>query len=81
VADVLRSGANTYTVTCVAPSELDGIWERAVAYLRRDKQFLVLICLWGLWGVVALGMAAGIWAALFIVVAIEALVVFAWATK
>ena len=46
VDDVLQSGADTYTVTCVEPSELHLRRQRGLAYLRRDREFALLALFW-----------------------------------
>ena len=46
VDDVLRSGVDTYTVTCVAPADSRDMRERTVAYLRRDWEFVAATLFW-----------------------------------
>ena len=81
VADVLQSGANTYTVTCVAPGEFERTRERVVAYLRRDREFVLFMLLWVPLLVVTLSLAMSVWASVALVATAAAVVSFAWATK
>jgi hypothetical protein len=80
-ADVLQSGASTYTVTCVAPRELEGRPERAMAYLRRDREFVLATLFFSTCAFVFLGMVLGILVSLVLVAIIAGFALFAWATK
>ena len=81
IADVLRSGARTYTVTCVAPREIDDIRARATAYLRRDWEFCLALPFMATGAVVALSIVTAIWFSFFLVATSAAFAIFAWATK
>jgi hypothetical protein len=81
IADVLQSGADTYTVTCVAPREIDGMRERAMAYLRRDREFVLVTLFGAAWVLVALSSLMAIWVSFVLVAIIVTFVIFAWATK
>ena len=81
VADVLQSGVDTYTVTCVAPGEFERARERVVAYIKRDREFLLSMLLWAPLAVVALSLAMSIWGSVALVAAAVAVVSFAWVTK
>jgi hypothetical protein len=80
-AEVLQSGADTYTVTCVAPREINGTRERAMAYLERDREF-VLVTLFGSgWTLFALSGFMAIWVSFVLVAIIVTFLIIAWATK
>ena len=81
VADVLQSGVDTYTVTCVAPREFERRRERAMAYLRRDWGFALSMLLWVPLTIVALSFAVSVWASIALVATAAGAVWFAWATK
>jgi hypothetical protein len=81
IADVLQSGADTYTVTCVAPREIDGTRNRALAYLRRDREFVLGMLFVATTTSVALSGVMPIWASLVVTAAIVTFMIFAWATK
>jgi hypothetical protein len=81
VADVLQSGVDTYTVTCVAPQEFESRRERTRAYLRRDWEFVLGMLLWVPLALVALSIAVPVWASITLVAAAAGAVWFAWATK
>ena len=81
VADVLQSGADLYTVTCVAPREIANLQMRARAYLRRDREFVLAVLLGSAWTVLALSNLLPIWVACALVATLTAFVWFAWATK
>lgn len=81
VADVLQSGADTYTVTCVAPREIEGTGNRARAYLRRDREFVLATLFGATTSLVALSGVMPIWASFVVTAAIVTFVIFAWATK
>ena len=78
---MLPSGAHTYTVICVAPREIGDLRERAMAYLRRDREFLLAALCAGALAGVALGSVMAIWVTVVLVVTIEAFAIFVWATK
>jgi len=81
VADVLQSGVDTYTVTCVAPQEFESRRDRTSAYLRRDWEFVLSMLLWVPLALVVLSLAVPIWASTALVAAAVGAVWFAWATK
>ena len=81
VDEVVRSGVDTYTVTCVAPAEFAGKRERVTAYLRRDREFAMALVFWSALLVVLLSQVLNLWASLVIVVLSAAVICFAWATK
>ena len=81
VADVLQSGANLYTVTCVDPREIASMQMRLRAYLRRDREFVLATLLGSAWTLLALSSQLPIWLACALVATIAALISFAWATK
>jgi hypothetical protein len=81
VDEVLQSGANTYTVICVAPREIAGTHQRVLAYLRRDSEFVLVTLLSSAAAIVALSAVMAIWASVVLVAAMAAFVSFAWATK
>ena len=81
VCDVLRSGVDTYTVTCVGPDELHGIRARGLAYLRRDREFVLLALLWSALFFVCLSQIMRVWAAVVLVAIVAGLAWFAWVTK
>jgi hypothetical protein len=76
-----KSGVDTYTVTCVAPQEFESRRERVVAYLRRDREFVLGLLLWVPLGLVTLSLAMSVWASFVLVATAVAVVSFAWATK
>jgi hypothetical protein len=80
-ADVLQSGADTYTVTCVAPREIDSARERAMAYLRRDREFVLVTLFGAAWTLIALSIFMAIWVSFVLVAIIATFVLFVWATK
>ena len=81
VAEVLQSGVDTYTATCVAPRESESAPERAMAYVRRDLGFVLAMLLWIPLAVVTLSLAMSVWASIALVAAAAGAVWFAWATK
>ena len=81
VADVLQSGVDTYTVTCVAPREFESTRERVMAYVRRDREFVLGMALWVPLALVTLSFAISVWASIALVATAAAAVSFAWATK
>jgi uncharacterized OB-fold protein len=81
VAEVLQSGVETYTVTCVSPREFESRRERAVAYVRRDLGFVASMLLWMPLALVALSFAMSVWASFALVATAAGAVWFAWATK
>lgn len=81
VADVLQSGVDTYTVTCVAPREFESKRDRVGAYVRRDWAFAVGMLLWVPLALVTLSLAVSVWASIALVVTAAGIVWFAWATK
>jgi hypothetical protein len=81
VADVLQSGVDTYTVTCVAPQEFESRRDRVVAYVRRDREFVLCMLLWVPLALVTLSLALSVWASIVLVVVAAGAVWFAWATK
>ena len=81
VADVLQSGVDTYTVTCVAPQEFESTQERAVAYIRRDREFVLTMLVWVPLALVTLSLAMPVWASIALVATAAGAVWFAWATK
>lgn len=81
IDDVVRTGVDTYTVTCVAPGELADTRERAVAYLRRDREFLAATLFWSALVAVLLSQVANLWASLVVVGLLATVACFAWATK
>jgi hypothetical protein len=81
VADVLQSGVDTYTVTCVAPREFESRRERATAYVRRDREFVMSMLLWVPLALVTLSLAVSVWASIALVATAAVAVWFAWATK
>jgi len=81
VGEVFQSGANTYTVICVAPGDIASFQERAVAYLRRDHEFVLVTLLVSACAVIGLSAVMTVWAALVLVAIAGAFVCFAWATK
>ena len=81
VGDVLQSGVDTYTVTCVAPREFDSRLERVAAYLRRDRDFVLAMLLWVPLAAVTLSLAMPLRASIALVAVAAAVVCFAWATK
>ena len=81
VADVLQSGVDTYTVTCVAPREFGSRQDRVVAYVRRDREFVLSMLLWVPLALVTLSLAMSVWASIALVATAAGAVSFAWATK
>lgn len=80
-ADVLQSGADLYTVTCIAPREITSVQMRVRAYLKRDREFVLVALFWSAWALLALSHVLPIWVAFALVAAITAFFSFAWATK
>lgn len=80
-SDVLQSGADTYTVNCVAPREIDGMPERARAYLERDQDFVLVTLFGAAWTLFALSSFMAIWVSLLLAAIIVTFVIVAWATK
>ena len=80
-ADVLQSGADTYTVNCVAPREIDSTRERAMAYLERDREFVLVTLFAAAWALFALSSFMAIWVSFVLVAIIATFVIIAWATK
>jgi hypothetical protein len=80
-ADVLQSGADTYTVNCVAPREIDGMRERAMAYLERDREFVLVTLFGAAWTLFALSSFMAIWGSFVLVAIIVTFLTLAWATK
>ena len=81
VDDVVQSGVNTYTVTCVAPGEFPDKRERAVAYLRRDREFVAATLFWGAMLFALMTQVMNVWASLVIAGLLTTAACFAWATK
>jgi len=81
VDDVMRSGVDTYTVTCVAPGELTDMRERAVAYLRRDWEFIAATLLWSVLVVGLVNQRTNLWSSLVVAALLVTIACFAWATK
>ena len=81
VADVLQSGADLYTVTCVAPREIVSVQMRVMAYLRRDREFALAMLLGSAWTFAALSYVLPMGVAFALVATITAFLWFAWATK
>lgn len=81
VDDVQRCGVDTYTVTCVAPGELMDWRERAVAYFRRDREFVAATLFWSILVVVLLSQVMNLWASLVVADSLATVACFAWATK
>src|SRR5262245_14804871 len=81
VDDVVQSGAATYTATCVAPHEIDDAWDRAAAYLRRDREFVIGALLFAPIGVGALSTMMAVWISVAVVAAVETFLLFVWATQ
>ena len=81
VDDVLRSGVDTYTVTCVAPAELADMRERAVAYLRRDWEFIAATLFWCALVLALMSQVMNVWASLIVASLLATGACFAWATK
>ena len=80
VDDVVRSGVDTYTVTCIAPGELLDKRERAVAYLRRDWEFVAHALLERV-AVALMSQVMNLWASLVVADLLATAACFAWATK
>ena len=81
VDDVVRSGIDTYTVTCVAPGELLDKRERAVAYLRRDWEFVVAALFWSALLFALMSQVMNVWSSLVVADLLATAACFAWATK
>ena len=81
VDDVVRSGVDTYTVTCVAPGELVSKRERAVSYLRRDWQFVVATLFWCVFLFALMSQVMNAWTSLVVAEVLATVACFAWATK
>ena len=79
--DVVQSGVNTYTVTCVAPGEFPDKRERAVAYLRRDREFVGPRFSGALMLFALMSQVMNVWTSLVIAGSITTAACFAWATK
>jgi hypothetical protein len=52
-----------------------------VAYLRRDREFVLCLLFWVPLGLVTLSLAMSVWASFVLVATAVAVVSFAWATK
>ncbi len=76
----MQSGIDTYTVVCVAPREIEDTRERAWAYVKRDRVFLLATLFWATWGSLALAAVIAAWASVVFVVLVG-VSIFAWATK
>jgi hypothetical protein len=52
-----------------------------MAYLRRDREFVLSMLLWVPLAIVTLSLAVSVWASIALVVTAAGAVSFAWATK
>lgn len=81
VGDVLPSGVDTYTVVCVGPDELRGRRAQGLAYLQRDRDFLLLALFWGALFFGLMSQIMRVWAAVVLVAVVVGFAWFAWVTK